>query len=315
MSIRDSALIAVKSAMGLTEKESALIICDRKSRKIGYTLFETAKYAKEAILLEITERESHGAEPPEAVAAAMLKSDVVIIPTTKSMSHTRARKEASEKGARIATLPGITEEIMERTLDVNYREMSEITCKLAKLLTSAKDVNITSEIGTDLTLSIESRNGHPDTGICHNPGDFTNLPAGEAYIAPVEGSSSGKLVIDGSLAGYGLIKEPLIIEIKDGYADKLSGDGSEFLLEIFNKYGEKARNVAELGIGTNPEAIIGGNVLEDEKVLKTVHIAFGDNSTFGGNVSVDSHLDCVFKNPNLTIDNSKIMEKGDLINF
>lgn len=293
MSLDESANIAVEVAMGLKSNEVALIIRDEKSRKIGYALLNAAQIAKEAILIEMKERESSGEEPPELVANALLHCDVALIPTTKSLSHTKARKAACDKGARIATLPGITEDMMERALDVDYKEMELLSNKFTDLITKAKNVEINTELGTNLTFSIDERQGHSDTGICHNPGDFSNLPAGESYIAPVEGTSSGTLIIDCSLAGYGLLKNPLKIKIEDGFIEDLEGDGADFLKEVYNKYGVSAWNVAELGIGTNPKATITGNVLEDEKVRGTIHIAFGDNISFGGTVSVDSHLDVV----------------------
>ncbi len=313
MGLNDAAKIAVEVAMGLKNDETALIICDEKSRKIGYALLNAAKFAKEAMLIEMKERVSNGEEPPELVANALLHCDVALIPTTKSISHTKARKAACDKGARIATLPGITEDMMERTLDVDYKELETLSKRLADFLSGTKTVLIHTEKGTDLTFSIEGREGHPDTGICHSPGDFSNLPAGEAYIAPVEGTATGTLIIDGSLAGYGLLKSPLEIRIKDGFIDDLKGDGSKFLKKAFDKYGKEAWNVAELGLGTNPKARITGNVLEDEKVKGTIHIAFGDNSTFGGIVSVDSHLDGVLTKPTLILDGNILIERGEQI--
>lgn len=313
MGLDDSAKIAVEVAMGLKSNEIALIICDEKSRKIGYVLLNAANIAKEAILIEMKEMESNGEEPPELVANTLLHCDVALIPTTKSMSHTKARKAACDKGVRIATLPGITEDMMERALDVDYKEMELLSNKFTDLLTHSKNIEINTELGTNLRFSIDERQGHSDTGICHNPGDFSNLPAGESCIAPVEGTSSGTLIIDGSLAGYGLLKNPLKIKIENGFIKDLEGDGADFLKEVYNKYGVSAWNVAELGIGTNPKATITGNVLEDEKVKGTIHIAFGDNISFGGTVSVDSHLDGVIMKPTLILDGKVIIKEGELL--
>lgn len=313
MGLTESAKIAVEVAMGLKSNEIALIICDEKSRKIGYVLLNAANIAKEAILIEMKEMESNGEEPPELVANTLLHCDVALIPTTKSMSHTKARKAACDKGVRIATLPGITEDMMERALDVDYKEMELLSNKFTDLLTHSKNIEINTEFGTNLRFSIDERQGHSDTGICHNPGDFSNLPAGESCIAPVEGTSSGTLIIDGSLAGYGLLKNPLKIKIENGFIKDLEGDGADFLKEVYNKYGVSAWNVAELGIGTNPKATITGNVLEDEKVKGTIHIAFGDNISFGGTVSVDSHLDGVIMKPTLILDGKVIIKEGELL--
>jgi leucyl aminopeptidase (aminopeptidase T) len=71
--------------------------------------------------------------------------------------------------------------------------------------------------------------------------------------------------------------------------------------------------VAEFGIGTNDKAILTGNILEDEKVMGTIHIAFGDNKSMGGSVRVASHLDGLINHPTVWLDETKIMEDGRLL--
>ncbi len=299
--------VAVFECMGLKEGETLLIIADEPSREIGYALWEAGKSrGNEAVFVEIIPRRMHGEEPPSSVAELMKLFDVCLIPTSKSMSHTRARKEACKAGTRIATLPGITMDMMERTLAADYKKIEKISKEIAAILTGGKHVHITSPEGTDFYATIEGRDGAPDTGIYHNPGDFGNLPAGEAYIAPLEGKSWGRIVFDGSFAGIGILKDKLVFEVKDGRVVEVQGYGKEFLEEVFEKYGEDARNIAEIGIGTNPKAKIIGEVLEDEKVCGTIHIAIGNNATFGGKVDVPVHLDGVIRNPSLEVDGKKI---------
>jgi leucyl aminopeptidase (aminopeptidase T) len=54
-------------------------------------------------------------------------------------------------------------------------------------------------------------------------------------------------------------------------------------------------------------------VLEDEKAIGTVHIAFGDNKSMGGTIRVASHLDGVIMEPTVSVDGETIMEKGKLL--
>ena len=63
----------------------------------------------------------------------------------------------------------------------------------------------------------------------------------------------------------------------------------------------------------NPKSKIIGNVLEDEKVMGTVHVALGDNSTFGGKCKAGIHIDGIIKNPTFLADDKTILEKGKLI--
>jgi leucyl aminopeptidase (aminopeptidase T) len=128
----------------------------------------------------------------------------------------------------------------------------------------------------------------------------------------VEGTARGTLVIDGAISGIGVLDEPLMMEVEHGVVVSTSGKNSKALEEIFAKYGPKARNIAELGIGTNPKAKLTGVVLEDEKVLGTIHIALGNNSNFGGTVQVASHLDGMVTKPTVVIDEKVILEEGVL---
>jgi leucyl aminopeptidase (aminopeptidase T) len=206
---------------------------------------------------------------------------------------------------------------MVRTLRADYYEIARRSKKIAEILTQGSKVRITTAIGMDVTLDIRGREGHADTGLNHNPGDFSNLPAGEGYIAPVEGKSEGAVVIDGSMAGIGKLKDEVIrAVIKDGFATEISGgEAAEKLLSLIEPFGKLAFNVAELGIGTNDKAQVTGNVLEDEKIMGTVHIAFGDNKSMGGGVRVASHLDGVIMQPTVYVDDKLIMRDGELVIF
>lgn len=302
---------ALVDCLALKEGEEFLSIGDEPSREIGMAFWEVARDMKaESIYVEIIPRSTHAEEPPPPVAAMMREVKVIVAPTSKSLSHTAARKAACEAGARVATLPAITKDVLIRGLSADYQTIAEKTKALAAIITEGKSAHISSDTGTDLTMSLDGRKGLADTGIVHKPGDFSNLPAGEAFVAPVQGSSEGVLVVDGSMAGVGVIKELIKVTIRNGEAVEIQG--SEVLQQIMEKYGKDARNVAELGIGTNDKVRLSGSVLEDEKVLGTVHVALGDNSTFGGDVSVPVHLDGIIRNPVLTVDGKVVVKDGQL---
>jgi len=309
--------IAITHCLGVKKNETLLIIGDEPSRNIAYAFFEAGrKRAEEVILVEIVTRGMHGEELPPALTYIMKNVDAIIAPTSKSISHTRARMEASLSGVRIATLPGVTEDILLRGMGADYDKIATRSQKLANIFSKAKTARIETEKGTNVSLHLGNRGAHADTGIIKKQGSFSNLPAGEAYIAPIEGKTEGIIIFDASFAGIGKLAEPIRIEIKDGYASRISGGKeAEELKCIIEKAGETGRNVAELGMGTNEKAEISGNILEDEKVMGTLHIAFGDNSTFGGLIEASIHLDGVIKSPTLFIDDVKIMEKGRLLNI
>jgi leucyl aminopeptidase (aminopeptidase T) len=304
--MEESARVAVEDCMNVSADETVLVVTDAERRGIGRALCDAAEsLGAETVYAEIAVDESHGEEPPAPISAAMRSSDVVLAATTRSLTHTEARVRACEEGARVATLPSITREVMEGAMRADYSEVAENAAALLGELDGAEVVRIESDAGTDLTLGIGDREWHPDDGICHEPGCVTNLPAGEVYVAPETGE--GTLVIDGSLAGFGVLDEPVQITFEDGIATSVSHDG---LRERMDAVGDCARNLAELGVGVNPTATLIGNVLQDEKVRGTVHVAVGDSSGFGGDVECDLHVDGVVKEPRLYADGERVALDG-----
>jgi leucyl aminopeptidase (aminopeptidase T) len=306
--------IAVRDCLGVKPRETVLVVTDDAKCAIGEALYQVAKRrAREAVLMRMPQRQNHGQEPPPAVARAMLEADAIFLVTGMSLSHTQARRAANAKGARIASMPGITEDMIQRTLNVDYHRIKRLGEKISKIASGAPRIRITTRLGTDLTFSGRGRKAHPDTGVIPFRGGFTNLPAGEVYLAPVEGTAQGRLVIDGAIAGMWPLRRPIEVAVSKGYAVGV-GPGSEArrLWEMLRLHGRQAFNVAEFGIGTNYKARLTGRVLEDEKVLGTIHIAFGDNSTMGGVVRVPSHQDGIVTRPTVWIGGRKLMEDGRL---
>jgi aminopeptidase len=304
----------VMECYGVKRGESVLIIVDTSTpRSIGKSLFEAATgVGCEAMLLTMLPRSRHGEEPPQAVAEAMMKADVIIAPTTISLTHTRARINACKAGARIATMPGITEKMMSSGgIIADCMMLSDLAHRWKKRLESIREVRVVTELGTDIVFDIEGCTWMMDTGVCHEKGCSSNLPAGEMYIAPRD--ANGVFVVDGSMSGFGLLETPIEINVRKRYVTSIKGRQAGMLEAMLDRVGEKARNIAELGIGINQEAKLIGNVLEDEKVGGTVHIALGDNSCFGGDVIAGIHLDGIIKKPVLFLDGEKFILSHDNI--
>jgi aminopeptidase len=292
--------------LGLRQTETVLIVTDTLRLRIAKSLYDTAREMDcDAIMMTMPPRSRHGEEPPRAVAEAMRSVDVVIAPTTMSLTHTRARKQANDAGVRTASMPGVTEQMMvEGGLTANPREVMEHTRRLAETFKGASEIRLMSELGTDISFEVDTSKWNLDVGCCRQKGCSTNLPAGEVYTAPE--NCKGTVVIDGSMAGLELLKNPIKIRVEEGLAVDVQGDRAKELLKIINPLGDVARNIAELGIGTNPRARMIGVVLEDEKVRGTAHIALGDNSTIGGTVVAGVHLDAIIRKPRVFADGHEI---------
>ena len=292
--------------------EEVLVICNPITEEIGALMrIEAEGDGAFATLAVISELESNGAEPPTPVAAAMLASHVVIAPTIQSLSHTYARRAANQAGARIATLPGVTEDMLARLMNADMAELRRRGAALAALLHNGREARITCQHGSDLRIGLEDRVPIADAGVLDAPGAFGNLPCGEAFIAPSGGE--GTLVVDGSIAGVGEVETPVELTVRDGHLTDATGPEGATLMELLTKHGEDGTNIAELGIGTNEEATLTGNILEDEKILGTAHVAFGASAAIGGKVQVPIHLDCVVLEPSIEIDGEEIVRAGELL--
>lgn len=302
----------LRSSMDLQPGEKLLVITDPARRAIGDALFAAGQeLGADAVLVVMTAREVSGQEPPDHVAAAMMAADVIVAPTTQSLTHTQARRRAAERGARIATMPGITEEMFrEGAITADYSAVAELTERVTAILDGGSEVRIETGGGKHvLRMSIAGRKAISSTGVYRKPGQSGNLPSGESYLAPVEGTAEGELLVTGSIAGIGRLEEPVLLTIAGGRLQDAEGPVGARFLAMLDK-SPLGRNVAELGIGTNDKARVTGNILEDEKIYGTVHVAFGSNDTFGGTVKAGIHLDAVVLGADVYIDDYLLVSEG-----
>jgi leucyl aminopeptidase (aminopeptidase T) len=266
-----------------------------------------ARNGADAVLALMDARANDGAEPPPAVAAALAACDVYVIPTSRSLSHTEARRAATNAGARGATLPGVTADMLARMMAIDFDALKARTLQITKLLDEANEAHITCPHGSDLTVNLTGRRGLADYGELSSGNAFGNLPAGEGFIAPL--SAHGTLVAT-SLASLGISPEPVLLTVEDGHLTAADGPLGPDFLQRLEAHGPNGTNVAELGVGTNDAAMLTGNVLEDEKILGTVHVAFGASAGIGGTVSVPIHLDVVVVEPTLEVDGTRVLDAG-----
>lgn len=308
---------ALQDNFGLKSHEAVLIVTDEEKHWIGLAFEDAAlQITPHVELIEIPIPKFNGAEPPVYTADKMLSAEVILMPLAKSLSWTRARMNATEKGARIASMPRITEDIILRTFPIDYAPIKRRVNNLCDLLDRTNKIRITTKLGTDIEIDITGRKGRGrNGGIYTQNGAWGNLPCGEAFIAPVEGSSNGVYVVDASQAGVGKVITPIIVTVENGFAVKFAGGNEAVTLEkMLSKVGDRnAFNIAEFGIGCNDKALIIGITLEDEKVLGTCHLALGRNLFFGGAVDAGVHVDGVIKSPTILFDERKIMEQGQLM--
>jgi len=201
---------------------------------------------------------------------------------------------------RICMMPGLTREMMERLVNIDFRKLNAFTRKVMAALSDADDVSIENAAGTRIAFSVKGRKWHNDNGDISRKGLHGNLPAGECYTAPVEKTFTGRLVI-------GLIDDKLgrgVMEFKKGKLVKWSGAGVTAIVKSMGS-DPTGRIIGEFGVGTNPGAKVCPNMLEAEKAFGTVHFAIGDSYGIGTNKS-KFHFDAL-------VEKVTIRAKGKLI--
>jgi leucyl aminopeptidase (aminopeptidase T) len=231
----------------------------------------------------------------------------VLAPTTKSVSHTTARVEATDAGARMATLPGITDAVFLMGLDADYESIREECANVFAQVEDAEQIRVTSPQGTDITFWPGERDWREDTGIVHEPGAFSNLPAGEVFVSPE--TADGTVVVDGTMMPHGKLDgQTISFEVENGSVTHIDDDGlREQVEDGAAEVGEDAYNLAELGIGTNVAVTdLVGSVLLDEKASGTVHVAIGDDHGIGGDVEAPIHLDGILREPTVYADGGEV---------
>ncbi|MFQ6020424.1 MAG: aminopeptidase [Candidatus Aenigmatarchaeota archaeon] len=303
---------AVKNAILLKPKEKVLIIYDKNKEEIAKLFYNECKKISDNIkLVKIKVAKQTRREPPQNVIRLMKKYDIILGITTISLTHTKAIRKA-RKNARIATMPDITRKMIP-ALNINYKKLQKICNKLSKYYKRYSIIKIKTKNGTNIKIKYDKREPQSDDGIMDHIGSLHNLPAGECGIAPLENGSNGRLVIDGAMVGVGVLKSPLIIDVENGKIINIFGKNANKLKNIFKKSDKNSTTIAEFSIGLNSKAKIIGNVLLDEKVMGTCHVAFGDNKSLGGKNKSNVHLDGIIKKPTIWFGKKLIMKNGKLI--
>ena len=314
----------VNVCVGVQPGERILLITDQALSKEQDQLAKTIEAIGPAELRRWTLPENERplkVAPPEILECARTFDagiQFLSYTSTEEQPYRFSLVQATADGSKMRFGVGlnIDQAIFDNELMADYQEVADITHKLYDFLQGRSDVHITSPLGTDLKLSIKGRQVAVDPGVMRTPG-FRNLPSGECYVAPIENSANGLLVIDKSFPGI-LIKEPIHLTFEKGRVVNVAGGAeAKQLLEVITDaetkpHGEGSRTIAELGIGTNPYARITGNVMTDEKVMGTIHIAIGHNAVppYNGKNHAPIHLDGVMGSPTVTVDGAPLIDNG-----
>lgn len=288
-----------------------------------FATFDVAKVVATAAL-EVTEnvnvlimppRTIDGQEPPEAIASAMKKADVIFTPVQQSITHTHATKDALGAGARAIMLtqynPGM---LIKGGLYADFAGIEPLCRRVGELLANADAVHLTTPGGTDLRLSVKGRPSNPHCGIVRVSGDFTTVPNIETSSSPVIGSAEGVIIADASVPyyGIGLLKEPVRFEVREGRVKSIEGGHQAHELDVLlrRQNAPEVYNIAQISFGLNPQCPMEGVMLHDEGVYGTAHIGIGTSVLLGGEVKTLTHFDALMWKPTLKLDGKVVLENG-----
>lgn len=280
-----------------------------KGRTLCLRMFEVFKKAKVDVeLISYTPEEGRsGVDAPQELYERIGFREIIFMPTVFSLTHTNFRRVQTEKGSRIASMPGFTLEMFEEggPMNVDYQILHEKTVEIAENLKRSKYVRIVAE-ETDITVEIEPELVHVSSGLLDKPGKYGNLPGAEAYVVPVhEGNSNGYFTVPEGWGGANPIKYKAKFFIKKGRFVDVNAESEEAQEYIEREIkplifgGEDFNILAELGIGTNPNITKdyiqkkGWNTLVAEKIFGSAHFANGNSKGMGGKNDVPVHIDWV----------------------
>ena len=323
-SMLTSARSVIRTCLQIRPFEPVLIVTDPESSAIGRALYEAAaEVTDRTLMMMMPTSNKKGSEPPDYVAELMRKQDVVILATKSSLTHTKARINASRTGrTRIISMPGINENMFSiGGMTADYNALQKEISGLTSIFRRKRDVRVTSPGGTDIRFSIGAKWRTDDNGICNRPGQVMNLPSGRVFVFPKEETMNGRIVIDGSWEGN-LIQEPIIMEVENGIVTNISeSDISEKINSIFAEVSKPlnkskaalVKTVAEFGFGMNSRAKVVGNLLEDQVVRGAAHFVLGDNSAYGGKNNIGLQMRGVILKPTIELQDIDLVKDGKII--
>jgi 2,5-dihydroxypyridine 5,6-dioxygenase len=293
-------------------EERVLIVSDYGMEAVAEIVLSAVEsIGSECVLCYMKPREWDCQEPPGMIAAAMLHADVIMIPVSVSIAWTDAVKGAEAAGARVMLMTGFDVEVFTSNalIKTDFQKRAAFCAELAARYDKAETITLRTPRGTHLTLSKRGRNMNK-VGPVPVKGECRAAPDIEINVAPIEGSTNGILIVDGSIPylGIGILADSVTCRVEDGRITEISGGReARILKENLDSFGDRSVfNIAEFGIGLNPHARLRGNMLEDEGVLGTVHIGIGSSFCFGGEVRAPIHYDLIVDDVTIEIDGELI---------
>ena len=312
MSRLEQVFVSVLDQCADLKREDVLIVTDAKYDKtmVEALAAATRRFGARSIVLTIDRHIVSAERVPRFLLAPMESANLVLL-CASFLVPQHVREAAVRAGARLISISSVDRNIARRCFDINYGELSKMTRMLAERYESAREVNLETNSGTELSVKLCRRKAAYLDGIARTAGKLGVLPAGVVAVAPLEGTAEGTIVIDGSIAEIGIVKSPIRCVVENGMIVDIKGGKEARKFEaLLSRDSSTGFCVAEVGGGTNPKARYCGNLLEDERVYASGHVGFGRNSHIGGAIRSKIHIDSTMKRPKIRIDGKEVVSSG-----
>ena len=305
--------------LGVRQGEQVVLLTDEGTDGLVVTRLLESVEARDGvpIVARMPVPRLPGAEPPPAVAAMMREAGAVIELTSLFIGSSLARRSATERGVRYLAMPGVRMETFRPggPLDVDFEQLRADAERVGRAWSSAREFRLTTPGGTDLRGSVEGRPGRVLHGMAREPGAYMAPPDIESGTAPVEGTASGVVVIDGDLLfmGQGPLDDAVVLHVEDGRVVGIEGRERARLTRMLERCAdEQMANLAEVSMAFNPAGTICAVPMETESARGTAHVALGNSIAYGGQVNAIAHLDCVMRDATLELDGRCVMAEGGM---
>lgn len=302
--------------------ERVLIVTDPERYRIASVLAAAVSDVTGDPLVTVMPPNEYDGQEPHALAARLMLSgsiDVMFMPVTRSITHSRAVHDALETGLRVLSMPKFEEEQLYRGgIHADFDAQKPQCEEMARRFGNASRARLTTPAGTDLTFDLSGRPGNSHPCIAREPGKFTALINIEANVAPVEGTTEGKLIVDGSISNFdiGPITQPIEMTVERGRVVDIAGGGQGARLRrILQKVNDPGSyDVAQLAVGLNPECTgFNGWFSNEHGVYGSAHIGIGTSENLGGSARAILHYDVMMSAPTLTLDDEPVVKNGDVL--
>jgi leucyl aminopeptidase (aminopeptidase T) len=296
----------------LTSGQKVLVISDdRIDRGVSTFLAEGAKkITPHVTCIYLNDLPPVDYRPEQSLVDLAMGSDVIVAPTSRSFYHTSLIRDACAGGAIFFAMTGADlETLYKGAATADFVKLEPGVLHMAQYFTQSNEILLTTDKGTRFSASIEGRVTNAETGMGQK-GKPSTFPDIEINTSIIEASGNGRIVIDGSISGYGVLDYPITLVVENGKITGIEGgsEAEEFRkrLDVLND--ENMFQIAEIGIGLNPEGCVRGVIIEDESTLGTAHIGIGNNLFMGGENAASSHIDLVFTDPKIILDGKLVID-------